>query len=264
MAIARRQTGTVPVREETKTRKIDLQDLRIALNQGWDDFLSKRGDLVFVGLIYPTGVFLGILYAFHMSIVPLMFPLLAGSILLGPAAATGFYELARRREKGMDARWRHFLDVVRGPAMPALVALTTLTAFLFMLWIAAAWIIYSLTVAPMAPHNVGQFLRLVFTTPEGWMMIILGNLVGLGFAVLTLAISAVSFPMIVDKHADAEVAMRASIKVAKENPFTVLAWGLVVVGMLTLGALPLFVGLAVAFPVLGYATWHLYTRAVVR
>jgi uncharacterized membrane protein len=31
-----------------------------------------------------------------------------------------------------------------------------------------------------------------------------------------------------------------------------------------LGAIPAFIGLAVALPVLGYATWHLYTRLVVR
>jgi uncharacterized membrane protein len=41
-------------------------------------------------------------------------------------------------------------------------------------------------------------------------------------------------------------------------------WGLIVVGLLVLGAIPAFTGLAVVLPVLGYATWHLYTRAVVR
>jgi uncharacterized membrane protein len=45
---------------------------------------------------------------------------------------------------------------------------------------------------------------------------------------------------------------------------TVAAWGLIVTGMLVLGALPALVGLGVVLPVLGYSTWHLYTRAVVR
>jgi len=34
--------------------------------------------------------------------------------------------------------------------------------------------------------------------------------------------------------------------------------------LLVLGSLPALVGLAVVLPVLGYATWHLYTRAVER
>jgi uncharacterized membrane protein len=45
---------------------------------------------------------------------------------------------------------------------------------------------------------------------------------------------------------------------------TVAAWGLIVVALLILGALPGLVGLAVVLPLLGYATWHLYTHAVVR
>jgi uncharacterized membrane protein len=37
-----------------------------------------------------------------------------------------------------------------------------------------------------------------------------------------------------------------------------------VVALLALGCLPLFVGLAVVLPVLGYASWHLYTRVIER
>jgi uncharacterized membrane protein len=54
------------------------------------------------------------------------------------------------------------------------------------------------------------------------------------------------------------------VRVARKSPVTVAAWGLIVVGLLGLGAVPALVGLAVVYPVLGYATWHLYTRAVVR
>ena len=54
------------------------------------------------------------------------------------------------------------------------------------------------------------------------------------------------------------------MRVTRENPVTVATWGLIVVTLLILGAIPGLVGLAVVLPVLGYATWHLYTRAVVR
>jgi uncharacterized membrane protein len=47
------------------------------------------------------------------------------------------------------------------------------------------------------------------------------------------------------------------------NPVAIAAWGVLVVAILLLGALPLLVGLAIAVPVLGHATWHLYRRAVV-
>jgi len=39
-------------------------------------------------------------------------------------------------------------------------------------------------------------------------------------------------------------------------------WGLIVAGLLVVGSLPLFVGLAVVVPVLGHSTWHLYRKVV--
>lgn len=266
MALAR-STGATQAREEIPLRDLDLHDLRVALGQGWDDFMNKRGDLVFIGFIYPVAVLLAGIYALRASVLPLLFPLAAGAILFGPAVASGFYELARRREQGLDCRWRHFLDVLKGPSALSIVALTSIVALLFVLWIGAAWYIYTVTLgaaAPEATAKVGSFLQAVFTTPEGWRMMILGNLVGLGFALVALAISVVSFPMLVDRPVGFATAMRTSLRVAWKNPVTVATWGLIVVALLVLGSLPAFVGLAVVLPVLGYATWHLYTRAVVR
>ena len=95
-------------------------------------------------------------------------------------------------------------------------------------------------------------------------MIVLGNLVGFLFAVTTLILAVVSFPMMVDKPVDAGAAISTSIRAVMENPRVMALWGLRVAGLLALGCLPGFVGLAVVLPVLGYATWHLYTRLVER
>lgn len=265
MAIAH-PSHAAPARDDISIRTLGFDDLRIALRQGWDDFLAKRGDLVFLGFIYPVIVALAIMSASEMSILPLIFPLVAGAILLGPAFASGFYELARRREAGLDSRWRHFLDVIRKPGGSALIDLTCVLTLLFMVWMATAWFIYHITLenVPGSVSSVGAFLSAVFGTSEGWRMIVLGNLAGFCFALLTLAVSVVSFPMAVDRPVSWGVAMRTSFRVAWHNPVTVAAWGLMVVAMLFVGALPALVGLAVVLPVLGYATWHLYTRAVVR
>lgn len=266
MAIAR-HTHMDDAREDIHLRKIGLHDLRVALSQGWEDFLVKRGDLVFIGFIYPIVVVLASIYAYHASALPLILPLLAGSILFGPAVASGFYELARRREAGLDARWRHYFDVFAGPAALSIAALTGIVAILFLLWILAAGTIYSATLGtayPDAAQTMSGLLRAAFTTAEGWRMMIVGNLVGLGFAAVTLAISVVSFPMLVDRRVSWKTAMVTSLRVAWANPVTTAVWGLIVVALLVLGALPALVGLAVVLPVLGYATWHLYKLAVLR
>jgi uncharacterized membrane protein len=253
--------------DDIPVHTIGLHDLRVSLSQGWEDFLAKRGDLVFVGVIYPAAVLLGVIYALRVSLLPMLFPLLAGSVLFGPAVASGFYELARRRERGLDTRWRHFLDVLRSPAAFPLFGLIGINVLLFLFWIITAWLIYVATLGTALPEPVGSvsdLLQAVFSTSEGWRMLVVGNLVGLGFAVLALAISVVSYPMLVDRPVGIGVALRTSLRVARKNPVTVAAWGLIVVALLVLGSLPAFVGLAVVLPVLGYATWHLYTRAVAR
>src|SRR3546814_1350721 len=119
-----------------------------------------------------------------------------------------------------------------------------------------AWVIF--------PNSFAAFFNELFTTPAGWAMIIVGNLVGLAFALVVLAISVVSFPMVVDGRAEAYEAVRTSVRVTMRNPGTVLLWGMIVALLLFIGCALAFVGLAVVLPVLGYATWHLYTRAVER
>lgn len=257
----------VSTTDEYPVREISLHDLRIALAQGWEDFMEKRGHLLFLGIIYPFVIFVATAAILNASILPLLFPFVAGSVVFGPAVASGYYELARRREQNLDTNLRHFLDVVRGPSALELAGLTSINVLLFMAWVLAAVIIYGMTIGSQAPDGFATlptFLEAVFTTTQGWAMIIVGNLVGMGFVIVALAISIVSFPMIVDKRVSWKVAMLTSIRVTRKNPLTIAVWGLIVVGSLLLGALPALIGLAVVFPVLGYATWHLYTHAVVR
>ena len=70
--------------------------------------------------------------------------------------------------------------------------------------------------------------------------------------------------MVIDKPADAGVAIQTSIRAFSANPAAMLGWGLRIVLLLALGLLPAAIGLAVVLPWLGYSTWHLYTRLVVR
>ena len=90
----------------------------------------------------------------------------------------------------------------------------------------------------------------------------MGTGVGFLFAVLTLTISAVSFPLLLDRDVGAAVALFTSIRVVATNPMTMALWGLIVTALLVLGSVAFFLGLTVVIPVLGHATWHLYRKAV--
>ncbi|MCC6921067.1 MAG: DUF2189 domain-containing protein [Alphaproteobacteria bacterium] len=243
-------------------RRIGMADLGAALKAGWEDFLARPSFAVFVALIYPiVGLFL-LLYTVGYDFFPLLFPLAAGFALLGPVAAVGFYEISRRREQGLDSSWRHALDVFRSPSFVPIAALAGWLAALFILWLFTAWMIYQWCFPGQQITDIPAFLGEVLTTAAGWKMMLAGNLAGLAFAVAALVLGAVSFPLLVDKDAGFDTALRTSVRAAAANPAAMAAWGAIVAGLLVLGTLPLFMGLAVVLPVLGHATWHLYRRIV--
>ncbi|WP_353229258.1 DUF2189 domain-containing protein [Novosphingobium sp.] len=256
--------GVAPATDDIEIRTIGVADLRLALAQGWRNFTERRGDLLFVVVIYPVVALLAALVTSNVSILPLVVPVAAGAMLLGPPLASGFYELARRRQLGLDSGWSHFLDGYRGPTAETMMALTSVVAVLFLAWLMVAWLIFAATMGSVPVTDPIAFVRAVMSTPAGWQMIIVGNLVGLGFAVVTLAMTVISFPMLIDRPVGLAVAIRTSVRVTVKNPATVAVWGLTVVALLVLGAITAFVGLGVALPVLGYASWHLYDLAVVR
>ena len=245
-------------------RRIDANDLSWAIAEGWRDFREKRGDLIFAGVLYPLIGLVTAAVFLNNQLLPLLFPLVAGLSILGPAVASGFYELARRREDGEDAGWPHFLDPLRGRSRTALATLTGGLGVLFLGWLACAWAVYQATVGRLDPVGLAGFTDALLHTRQGWTMILLGNLIGGAFAVATLILSVVSFPLVVDKPVDAGTAVLASIRAIRANPGAIAQWGVRIALLLLLGAIPAFIGLAVVLPVLGYATWHLYTRLIER
>jgi len=94
-------------------------------------------------------------------------------------------------------------------------------------------------------------------------MMIIGIVVGAFFAALALAVSVVSFPLLLDRDVGVPAAVITSLRVTAANPVPIAAWGLIVAAGLVLGSIPLFLGLIVVMPILGHATWHLYRRTVV-
>jgi len=112
------------------------------------------------------------------------------------------------------------------------------------------------------PGSVGEFASQVFTTGEGWTLIFVGTWAGFLFAVVVFALSVVSFPILLDRNVGVIVAVQTSVRAVIANPVTMGIWGFIVAALLFLGSLPFFVGLAVALPVLGHATWHLYRKVV--
>jgi len=245
-------------------RTINDDDLRFALRQGYSDFGDLRGDLVFAGPIYTVLGLAAVVMTTSRPLMPFFYPVVAGVALLGPIAAVGFYELARRRESGDEVHWFNFIDVRKRPSVDDMGMVAGLLLVIFLAWLIAAGALYWLIFGWTTPTSIGGFLAMIFTTARGWMLIIAGAIVGVIFGWLVLALSVASLPMLVDCDVSASEAVSASWRAAHVNKREMIRWGVVVTALLVLGSIPLFVGLAFVLPWLGYSTWHLYTRLVDR
>jgi uncharacterized membrane protein len=243
-------------------RRIGLSDLREALALGWRDFWQHPSHLAFLGLIYP---FAGVAIALWTSGAngwPLLFPLVSGFALIGPLAALPIYEMSRRQELGLDTHWRAAFGVLRSPAMPAIIAVGIYLLALFTVWLLIAQFLYESLFGPGSPATLIEFINEVMSTPQGRMLMIWGNLIGFGFAVIALASSVITIPLLLDRDVGAAIAIQTSIRATLRNPLVIAAWGLIVAVLLVIGSLPFLGGLAIVVPVLGHATWHLYRRVI--
>jgi uncharacterized membrane protein len=247
-----------------KVRSIGPHDCFSALAEGFDDFFAIPTYPVFVGLFYAVAGVAVVAMSSFASALQLVFPLAAGFALIGPFVAIGLYEMSRRRDRGLVVKGRDAFAVFRSPALPSILAFGLLLLMIFAAWIFAAELIYASLYGPNPPAAALPFLADVLTTTRGWLLIIVGGVVGFCFAALALCISVVSFPLMLDRDVGLVPALETSLSVTRANPVAVALWGLIVAAALVVGSLPLFTGLAVIMPMLGHATWRFYRKAVER
>lgn len=243
-------------------RSISIADLFDALRQGADDFWEKPSHYAMLVLIYPIiGIVLTVwMNGFHTW--PLLYPLVGGFALVGPFAALGLYEISRRREQGLDTNWKHAFEVFRSPAMGAIAAIGVMLFVIFTLWLTAAQALYETLFSSSTPQTLDALLAQVFSEPGGMTLLVAGSILGALFALVTLCTTVIAFPLLLDRDVGAFVAIETSFRAVLANPIPMLTWGIIVGAGLFLGALPLFVGLAVVIPIFGHATWHLYRKVV--
>jgi uncharacterized membrane protein len=245
-----------------KVRNVSTADLKAVLAKGLDDFWEMPTHIVFLCVIYPVVGLVLAAYAFGHNVLALLYPLAAGFALVGPFAAIWLYELSRRREQGLSTEWKDAFEVLKSPAIGSIAALGVMLLVIFLAWLITAQGIYEWLYGYRQITSLPAFIGEALTTTRGWTLILVGNAVGFVFAVVALAVSVISFPLLLDRDVGVVCAVETSVRAVLVNPVNMSIWGLIVAGVLALGSLPLFVGLAVAMPLLGHSTWHLY-RCVV-
>jgi len=243
----------------TVASDLRVRDLRAALAAGWRDFTACPVYGLFFGAIYVVaGLFL--YYAlFNWGAVVWLIPAAAGFPLLAPFVAVGLYEVSRRRELGQPMSWSVVLGALRGRGDEQILSMGVIVFVAFWFWLMIAHGIFAVF---MAESGIGSESLALFTTTAGIMMLAVGTIVGAIMALAFFSITVMSLPMLVDREADFLTAIIVSLGAVRSNRFVMVTWAVWIAIGLFIAMLPLFLGLLVALPVFGHATWHLYRRAV--
>ncbi len=247
---------------ETEVRRLAVPDLKRALQRGWDDFRAAPTHFYFLVLFYPVVMFVGVWAAVDDNLIPLLFPVLSGAALLGPFTATVLYEVSRQRESGKSVAWWNALGLVVSRSALSIGGLAIALIAIFAVWIWVGLELYRGLMGTVEDRSLTGFFGEVLSTGAGWSLIVVGNAVGLLFALAVLAGFAISFQVVIDRGCDPISAILLSLKVFFTNPVSMLIWGVIVVALLAATIVTLFAGLAVVLPLLGHASWHLYRAAV--
>ena len=247
-------------KENRWKRSVSPADAFKWLAAGWRDFLTEPATSISYGLIVflISIAIVGGLFAFGMDYI--LFPAFAGFMVVGPILAVGLYEKSRRIAAHEPTRLTDMI-FVKAKSGGQILFSGVLLCLLMLLWIRAAVIIYALFFGLVPFLGLGRIVPMLFTTPAGWAMLVVGSVVGGLFAAFSFAISAFSIPMLLNERTDALTAMGSSMALIWNNLPAMLTWGAIVLVLFLLSLVTGLVGLIVIFPVLGHGTWHAY-RAV--
>ncbi|MBU1690375.1 MAG: DUF2189 domain-containing protein [Gammaproteobacteria bacterium] len=238
-------------------RKVKFFHIRSWIGHGWRMFRqTQNASMAYAAIFAVIGAIL-LIGAVKLDIAPMTFPLAGGFMLVGPAFLAGFFHVAALRTQQKPVR---FIDFFRGfrhsPA--ALWIVSAICAFLFLVWLTDAAIVYSLYfgTAPL----LGS-LELIAGFGEGSKLlsfILFCSLTGSVLAFMIFAISAFSVPLIVSRHIGLANAVGTSVRAVFGNFGVMIAWG-IILSVSIAGTILLFMPLFVmVFPVLAYASERAY------
>lgn len=255
---------TAPERTETliAIRTPTFGDLTASLAKGFADFISEPVFGLVIGGVYTFGGLLILYVANYLGYAFLGFPIMAGFALIGPFAAIALYEVSRIRERGERVTWAGVARGLTPDVMRECSYLGVLMIFLMAIWLKSGAVIYALFFG-LKLLSLSALSEALFTTGAGIGFLIVGHLIGAGFALVVFSLSVVSFPLMVDRKTDFVTALITSIRTVRSNPKLMILWGAMIGLALLAGFVSLFIGLMLVLPVLGHASWHLYRRVVV-
>lgn len=228
------------------------------LGAGWNDLWRAPTASITYGLIF---VILGYWMVYMVEArFQYVLALTSGFLLVGPFLAMGLYNISRRLEAGEPPSLGHALTAWRQNSLHILI-FGLLIGLLMIVWARLTAVLFAVIVGGRDLTLEGSTAQLFFSG-SGLTFLLVFLVVGAIIAAAVFAISVVSIPMMLDRKTDFITALLTSIAAVRANPLPMMLWAALIVIFTGIGLLTFYLGLALALPLIGHATWHAYRDLV--
>lgn len=248
-------------KNQPEIKRVTVDDLLEVLALGLRDFKAAPAYGLFFSGIYTVGGWILILMLIEFDLPYLVYPLAAGFALIAPFVAGGFYIISCQLEKSEPLSWSILFTTAKTMFSRDLGWMALVTGFSMVIWMDIVALL-SFGFMGFQIFSFAELLDIIFTTPIGWLFLIVGNITGALIAFGVFSYSVISMPMLFHRDIDFITAMITSVRFVIKNPKVMAVWCLTIATFTAISLLSGLVGLLVTLPVLGHATWHLYRRAI--
>ncbi|MEP6884434.1 MAG: DUF2189 domain-containing protein [Gammaproteobacteria bacterium] len=224
------------------------------LRSGWLDMRRHWGtSLGYGALIVALGWTLLIFCGTHPYFIAAA---ISGFLLVGPLMSAGLCEMSRRYSLGETANFDDSLEGF-GRNATALFEFGVILAICAAVWFGISALLLG-TVFHIPAPDISETLYRGFLDATNRSQVLAYIAVGGVLATGVFVVSVVAIPLIIDRHATAGQAMRASVNAVLHNIPAMLLWSALILLLTIIGYAPLLFGLVIIAPLLGHATWHAY------
>ena len=253
---ATRETHASEIPEINQITTADLFDV---LKSGWNDYKRAPAVGFFFSAFYVLGGYIILSVLLLAGEIWWVMPLTVGFPLLAPFAAVGFYATSCLIEHDEKIQWSRVLTCAISERKRQIPWVGAIIVMWFLLYMLISHAIFAITMGLTALTNITNSFSLFFT-PEGIVMLIAEIGVGAAFAFALFSITLVSLPLLLEREVDFVTGILTSVKAVIANFKVLIVWAFMIAVIMFAAMLPFLLGLFIAMPVLGHATWHLYRK----
>jgi uncharacterized membrane protein len=245
-----------------KVNEITLDHPWEWLAEGWKDLRrAPKFSLAYGGVFVIISYLLtfGLMAESAFFIIP---PLAAGFFLVAPMLGIGLYQISDSLERGEQIQFCNALIAWKRNEVH-LSAMAVVLVMVMLAWMLAAILVFALLYDQPVP-TWENFIPTVFLSGKSPVFLFSGILVGGLVAAFAFTISAITVPMLMDRQVDVFTAIQTSVQAVRTNWQAMALWASLIVMFVGIGLVTFYIGLVVAMPLVGHATWHAYRDLVPR